>query len=435
VSKKKTEFAERLIAEVSPRYPFPKAPLAGATLLEQGAYVVLLRHLTEPQAEATVKGLRAAFGDWNEVRVSQSQEIAPHIKSGSRKKGTELLNELKPIADLLREYLQDVFQETHHLDLEELRDDETAAGKTVTELRVLGVTGAGYVMWVAHGEKLPVHVPLVRLLDRLGVVTRSTSLKKARELIEPLVPKGQELAFTIAIHEVLGRWDDEVDPIYESVPVLQATALGKKLLKERQVAAAKAEAQKKRDDERQRKDDERQKREAEREQKRLALEAQKRAREDAKRRAKEAAEAARKAAAERKVQEAKKAAEAHKAELAREKLAAQKLKEAERKAAIAAKQAAVKKAAADKLAAQKKATAEKAAALKKAAADKVAAKKKADADKVAAKKKADAQKAAAKKKADAQKARTVKKPVKSKGPAKKPAKKPVSKKKQPRGKA
>jgi hypothetical protein len=285
VSKKRTDFAERLIAEVTPRHPVPKAPLAGGTLLEQGAYVVLLRHLTEPQAEATVKALRAAFGDWNEVRVSQSQEIAPHIKSSSRKKGTELLNELKPVADLLRDYLQDVFQETHHLDLEELRDDEAAAGKVVTSLRVLGVTGAGYVMWVAQGEKLPVHVPLVRLLDRLGIVARSASLKKAREVIEPLVPKGQELAFTVAIHEVLGRWDDEVDPIYETVPVLQTTALGKKLVKERQVAAAKAEAQKKRDDERQRKDEEKQRREAEREQKRLELEAQKRAKEDEKRRA------------------------------------------------------------------------------------------------------------------------------------------------------
>ncbi len=435
MSKKKTDFAERLIAEVTPRHPIPKAPLAGATLLEQGAYVVLLRHLSEPHAEATVKALRTAFGDWNEVRVSQSQEIAPHIKSSSRKKGTELLNELKPVADLLRDYLQDIFQETHHLDLEELRDDETAAGKVVTSLRVLGVTGAGYVMWVAQGEKLPVHVPLVRLLDRLGIVARSASLKKAREVIEPLVPKGQELAFTIAIHEVLGRWDDEQDPIYETVPVLQTTSLGKKLVKERQVAAAKAEAQKKRDDERQRKDEEKQKRDSERERKRLEFEAQKRAKEDEKRRAKEAVEAARKAEAERKVQEVKRAAEAKKAELAREKIAAQKAKEAERKAEAAAKQAAIKKAAADKLAAQKKVAADKAAAQKKAEAEKLVAKKRAEAEKAAAQKKAVAEKATLKKKADAEKARAAaKKSARAKVPAKKPAKKPVSKKKPARSK-
>lgn len=455
MSKKKTDFAERLIAEVTPRHPFPKAPLADATLLEQGAYIVLVRHLSEANAEATVKAIREGFQDWNEVRVAQSQEISQYIKTTSRKKGTELLNELKPVADALREYLQDVFQETHHLDLEELREDEAVAGKVVTSLKVLGVTGAGYVMWVALGGKVPVHVPLVRMLDRLGVVTRSSSLKKARELIEPLVPKGQELAFTIAVHEVIDRWDDEAAPIYESVPVLQQTAVGKKALKERQAAIARAEVQRKRDEERQRKEDEKNRREAEREAKRLEAEAQKRAKEDEKRRAKEAVEAERKAEAERKVAEAKKAAEAKKQAELKEKAAAQKAKEAERKAAAAAKVAAAKKAAADKVAAKKKADAERIAAKKKAeaekAAEKVAAKKKADAEKAAAKaaakKKADAEKAAAKaaakKKADAEKAAAQKKAgaAKAKAAGKKPtakkaeAKRSITKKRPPRAKA
>ncbi|MEZ6017030.1 MAG: hypothetical protein R3F49_18075 [Planctomycetota bacterium] len=427
MSKKKTEFAERLIAEVTPRYPLPKAPLADASLLEQGAYIVLLRHLTEAQSEASVRALREAFGDWNEIRVSQAQEISPYLKSSSRKKGAELLNELKPVAELLRDYLQDVFQETHHLDLEELREDEAVASKVVTSLKVLGMTGAGYLMYVAQGLRFPVHIPLVRMLDRLGIVARSASLKKAREAIEPLVPKGQELAFTIAIHEVIDRWDDEVAPIYEVVPVLQATPLGKKSLKDRQVAAAKAEAQRKRDEERQRKEDEKARREAEREQRRLEVEAAKRAKEDEKRRAKDAIEAARKAEAEQKARDAKKAAEAKQAALAKEKVAAQKAKEAAAKALIAEKAAA-------KAAAKKKAEADKLAAKKKAEADKLAAKKKAEAEKLAAKKKAEAEKLAAKKKAEAAKKGGAKasapKAAAKKPAAKKPAaKKPVTKNK------
>lgn len=407
MSKKKTEFAERLIAEVTPRHPYPKAPLEGATLLEQGAFLVLLRHLTEAQAEASVKALRAGMQDWNEVRVAQAQEIAQYIRTSSRKKGPELFNELRPVAHALRDYLQDVFQETHHLDLEELRDDEAVAGKVVTSLKVLGITGAGYLMWVAHEGKIPIHLPLMRMLDRLGVVSRTSSPKKARESIEPLVPKGQELAFTIAVHEVIARWDDDEAPIFETVPVLQSTALGKKALKDRQAAIARAEVQRKRDEERQRKEDEKARREAEREHKRRLAEAQKRAKEEEKKRAKEAAEAAQKAEVERKALEAKKAIEAKKIAAAKEKAAAIKAREAERKAAVAARQAAAKKAQAEKVAAR---LAEK----KRVQAEKAAAKKKADAEKAAAKKKAAAQAAAQKasaKKASAKKASAGKRPV------------------------
>ena len=50
------------------------------------------------------------------VRVSQVQEIAQHLKTSSRKKGYDLLNDRKQAAFAVKEYLQDVFQQTHHLD-------------------------------------------------------------------------------------------------------------------------------------------------------------------------------------------------------------------------------------------------------------------------------------------------------------------------------
>ena len=123
---KKTEQVAQIVKAIQPRHPFLSAPVEGLSLLEQGLMLVLLRTLTEKQAEQTVRSLKNAFQDWNEVRVSQNQEIAQSIHTSSRKKGSALLNDRKESAVLVRAYLQDVFQEVHCLDLEFLRDDSAA---------------------------------------------------------------------------------------------------------------------------------------------------------------------------------------------------------------------------------------------------------------------------------------------------------------------
>ncbi|WP_419191295.1 P83/100 family protein [Saltatorellus ferox] len=380
---KKTDLVARLIQEVELRHPIPKEPLEGVSLLEQGAVLILMRHMTETQAKASVKALRAAFDDWNEVRVSQSQEIAQHLKTSTRKKGVEMLRERKDAAMALRDYLQDVFQETHHLDLEELREDEQTAGKVAMSLRALGLPAAAYLVWVATDGQVPVHSALMKIMDRLELISRTSSVKKARSAIEPLVPKGKELEFTLAFHEIIERWDDESNPIYLTVPSLLATPYGTKTMKEREASIARAEAASKREEERIRKEEERDRKKAE-------AEARKRSRElERKRKAEEkklAESKAKAAAAEKKKQEA------------------------------AAKKAEIKKAAADKKAAEKKEAAAKKAASKKAAA------KPADAKKPAAAKTAAKDAAASTRKATAKKA-AAKKPATRKPAAKKAASK------------
>ena len=426
---KKSDLVAALIKEVKLRHPMPSGPTEGLNLLEQGAVIVLMRHMTQKQAEQSVKALKGAYEDWNEVRVCQAQEISENLKHGGRKKGVALLHDRREAAMALKGYLQDVFQETDALDLEELREEPQVAGKAGMSLSVLGHAGASYLMFLASDGQVPVHLPLIKLLDRLGLIPKTTSLKKARGSVDNLVGKGQELDFTLAIHEVLELWDDEEAPIYMTVPCLQATDYGKKSFKDRSTAIAKAEAARKREEERIRKEEER-------ERKRAEAEAKKRARELERKRAAEekklAAARAKAAAAEAK----RKEAEAKRAEVARKKEAAKKEAAAKKLAAkkLAAKKAAEKKAAAKKAAA-KKAAAKKAAA-KKAAAKKAAAKKAAAKKKPAAsKKKASKKPAASKKKASKKKPAAKKKPATKKKAAKKPAtkkkaaKKPATKKK------
>ena len=421
---KKSDLVAALIKEVKLRHPMPSGPTEGLNLLEQGAVIVLMRHMTQKQAEQSVKALKGAYEDWNEVRVCQAQEISENLKHGGRKKGVALLHDRREAAMALKDYLQDVFQETDALDLEELREEPPVAGKAGMSLSVLGHAGASYLMFLASDGQVPVHLPLIKLLDRLGLIPKTTSLKKARGSVDNLVGKGQELDFTLAIHEVLELWDDEEAPIYMTVPCLQATDYGKKSFNDRSTAIAKAEAARKREEERIRKEEER-------ERKRAEAEAKKRARELERKRAAEekklAAARAKAAAAEAK----RKEAEAKRAEVARKKEAAKKEAAAKK---LAAKKAAEKKAAAKKAAA-KKAAAKKAAA-KKAAAKKAAAKKAAAKKKPAAsKKKASKKPAASKKKASKKKPAAKKKPATKKKAAKKPAakkkaaKKPAAKKK------
>lgn len=396
---KKTDLVEKLIQEVKLRHPIPKKPMEGVNLLEQGAVIVLMRHMTQTQAEASVKALRSTYEDWNEVRVAQSQEIAACLRTSSRKKGVTLLRDRRETAMALKEYLQDVFQQTHHLDLEELREDDQTAGKVSQSLGVLGFPGAAYLTYLANDDQIPVHLPLVRLLDRLGLIPRTTSLKKARASIESLVPKGKELAFVLAFHEILERWDDEHQPIYLTVKALRETPYGEKTAKERESAIARAEAAAKREEERIRKEEERERKKAE-------AEARKRQRE---------------------LERKKKAEEKKLAEARAKSAAADKKKSASKKAA--SKKKAAKKSA--KKAAPQASTAKKASTSKKAVSRKPAAKKAASSGATA--KKASSRKASTKttssKKGTSKKATSRKSSSKKAASKKATSRKPTSKKK------
>ncbi len=450
---KKSEVVARVVKAIQPRHPLPESPAEGFTLLEQGLYAVLHRHLTAKQAEQTVIALRGGFDDWNELRVSQAQEIAPFIKTSSRKKGLELLNDRKETALLIKDYLQDVFQEVHGLELEPLLEDAAWAGQIIADFKVLGLVGGAWLLWVGSGGKVPVHLPLLKMLDKLGWTARTTSLTKGRDMVDKLVPAGMEREFTIAMHEIVERWGDEDAPIYAEVEALREVPAAKKAHADWVQAVKRAEVQREREEARriaaEKKEAERLRKEEEKERKRIEAEAKKKARElERKRKVEEKKRAAAKAKedaakeAKRKAEEQKKAAEAQKREAAAKKEAAK--KEAARKAA-AAKKAAEKKAATAKKAAAKKAAAKKAAAKKtaskkKAAAKKTASKKKVTPKKVTAKKttakktaskkkptavskKATAKKTASKKKATPKKAVSKKTASKKKATAKKTARK------------
>ncbi|HIG86152.1 MAG TPA: hypothetical protein EYQ25_03830 [Planctomycetes bacterium] len=434
---KKTEIVAQVVNAVKPRHPFLSAPVEGLTLLEQGLVLVLLRTLTRKQAEQSVRSLKHDFEDWNEVRVSQCQEIALSIHTSSRKKGPALLNDRRDSAMLVRAYLQDVFQEVHSLDLEFLREDSSAGMEALRDLRVLGLAGGAWLVWASSDGKIPVHSSLMKLLDKLGWISRTTSVAKASEMIEGLISEGGELDFTLAVYEMVDRWNDLENPVFAEVEILRKNPYGKKAyedwVRSRERAAEQARKEEARRLTAEKRESERIAKEQEKEQKRVAAaELRKNREKQRQRKAKE-----RRLAAEQKKAQARRDAAKKIADKQREvERKAQAKKKAADEKKIAAKKAAAKKIA-DQKAAVKKEVARKAAAKKEAARKAVVAKKAAAAKKVA-EKKAAAKKAAAKKvaaKKAAQKGKTAgskKKPSAKKKSAskKKPsAKKPSAKKK------
>lgn len=344
---KKSETVQKLLKKIAPRAPLPK-PAKDASLLEQGMLVVLVRHMNQDKAESVLTKLKKAYPDWNEMRVAQSQEIAAQIVTGTRRATREECAPwILPARDA-REWLQEVYQKTHGFDLEFMKDDAGAASKLVTQMPFLGLSGGSYLLWLASGKQLPVHGALVRVLDRLGLISRTASPKKARDLIEPLVPEGEDLAFTSVFGEVADRWCLQSKPLCQECPLVDDCPFGKKAFQDWKVSQARLEVQRQKEEARraiaEKKEAAKRAREDARAQKKAAIEAAKVAKEkarlakiEAKRKEIEAREKKKAEAAAKKAHAAQQAAArqaAHEAKLkaAKEKAAAKKAKSAKKPA-------------------------------------------------------------------------------------------------------
>jgi hypothetical protein len=273
LSKKSDQILD-LAKKVEIPHPLPEFEAEG-TLLERGLYAVLLRELSASRSKATVAALRKGFEDYNEARVSQAQELARSVAP----KGTGPLQLAKYLgtARLIKEYLQVIFQETHGLDLEGLAEDPVGLGRQLSSIDLLGAEITSYLLFLAEKGELPVLSATVRVLDRQGSMARTSSVRKARELLEPLIPAGERLAVMYALGIVADRWCDSRKPLCWECPLLDDCRNGKKVFKEWKVQQERQAKQRAKDEARQaaqaKKDEARQKREAEREAKaRAALE-------------------------------------------------------------------------------------------------------------------------------------------------------------------
>ncbi|MCY2960235.1 MAG: hypothetical protein NTY35_08715 [Planctomycetota bacterium] len=244
---KKPELVPKLLDRVEPRFRLPK-PVKDASLLEQGMMIALVRHLPQGEAERVLQELRKAYSDWNELRVAQVQEIASLVSLGERRGPREKVDHLFPVVRAARDYLQEIFQKNHGFDLEFMRDDPAGAAKAFATMPYLGLAGTCFLLWLASGKQVPSHPALVRVLERIGLVSKGASGKKGLLVLAGVVPTGRELDFVAIFGEVADRWCHAAKPLCHECPLVEDCAFGKKAYQEWKVQQSRLEAQRVREE-------------------------------------------------------------------------------------------------------------------------------------------------------------------------------------------
>lgn len=260
MSDKSTRLAELLAKVPAPSLPLPSGE--GRTLLEVGFLAVLQRRLSESAAEKTLAALAAAYPDWNELRVSQAQEFQHLIQTKSAELGVLVARDV-------REYLQEIYQKIHGFNLDGIKGDLAEAARFASSLPFLGASVGHYLLHLACPGELPVSPAIVRVLDRLGLAKRTTSIKKAQAGIESFVPEGMRADFATRLGLVVEKWCDAKKPLCWQCPLVASCPFGKKVERDWKQSQKRLEIQRVRDEERQRK-------EAEKERKRAAAEEKRR---------------------------------------------------------------------------------------------------------------------------------------------------------------
>jgi endonuclease III len=257
-----------------------------------GMALALLEHFPLPRAEVVVETLRKSYEDWNEVRVAQAQELAA-VLAGKGTATPEKLRKLAPVACTVRDYLQELFQKTHGLDLEFLRADPAAGAKLLVQIPKLGSYLGSMLLSISEPGEQPLTMNHVRVLDRLKLLTRTSSIKKAREAVAGLIEPKDAVRFAMAIGWVADRWCDPRKPICWECCLVEECPTGRKIQKDWKAQQSRLALQRAREEARRKvqeeKDRRRAEREAERERKRREAEAKKREREEERRKKREAA--------------------------------------------------------------------------------------------------------------------------------------------------
>jgi endonuclease-3 len=208
----KQQLLSQAYAALKKKYPLAPATPEPRPVLEELIYAICRDGTTSADADRAYASLRDVFIDWNEVRVSTVQEVAEALRplpnAGLR-------------AGWIIALLQAVFEMNYSYDLDELakkglKQAARQLGRYFDpkDLEKLGLKQAAKqvgrfksvndfaVAWVIQrtfgGHAVPLDVPTLRVLSRLGVIDEGEqeSLESLRGSIEHIIPKARGPEFT-----------------------------------------------------------------------------------------------------------------------------------------------------------------------------------------------------------------------------------------------
>ncbi len=198
-------------------------------VLEQFLYAVCREGTTRDKADRAFRSLQDAFYDWNEVRVSSVREVADALDE---------LPDSEPRAERIIAFLQEVFETTFSFDLEGLhKKGLKEAAKKLDRFQAANDYCVSFVLQHGlGGHSLPVDSPMLRVIQRLGLVETGTDdLEAIRTSLEHQVPKAKGLGFTDVVSKLADEYCLEQSPQCPRCPL---TSTCPKLVRSREPAVA-----------------------------------------------------------------------------------------------------------------------------------------------------------------------------------------------------
>jgi endonuclease III len=174
-------------------------PLRDLALLDRLLLLVLAKDAPPQRAQGALDRLRRDFVDWNELRVSPVFEI---------QRSLEPLEEgnVGPKAERVRKLVSRIFEKKNSLSLEWLKAEGTEEAERFLEsLEVLDAYMVhAFLLSLREKEELAFHQNMSRVLQRIGIVSRTGSPSKALEGIRSIAPE-EDLASFQAVLVRLGE--------------------------------------------------------------------------------------------------------------------------------------------------------------------------------------------------------------------------------------
>lgn len=178
----KQRLVSQIFSTLAPKCKADDAP--ARPVLEEFVYAILREGHTRDAADQAFEALKNNFFDWNEIRVSMTEELVevldPYLTDTERR------------SQRIIDFLQEVFESTFSFDLEGLeKKGLKQAGKTLARYQSASDFA---VAWVTQkslgGHSLPLDSGALRSLRRLKLIEDNVNdMEAIRASLEHQIPK------------------------------------------------------------------------------------------------------------------------------------------------------------------------------------------------------------------------------------------------------
>lgn len=155
---------------------------------------ILSQNTSDTNSKRAFKSLSASFPSWEDVASADVYQIANAIRGGG-------LGEIK--ARRIKQALGEIQQKRGSLELDFLNELPLSEARDwLTQLPGVGTKTANCVFLFSLGRAaLPVDTHVYRVAKRLGLIDAETTVEKAHQRLESLVPTDKVYTFHVLIIE------------------------------------------------------------------------------------------------------------------------------------------------------------------------------------------------------------------------------------------